>query len=109
MIVGTPQEFFEKVLPSKFDASKSAGVKAVIQMNVTGPKGGDWVITINDQKMNVNEGTGPSPSISIKIADTDFVDLINGKTSAVGAFMTGKIQFKGDLALGMKLMDMGVL
>ena len=107
--IETPREFFEKVLPSKFDPNKSAGVEAVIQMNITGPRGGDWVVTIKDQKIDVKESTVASPSIAIKIADADFVDVINGKTSAISAFLAGKIQFKGNLTLGMKLMDMGVL
>lgn len=96
-------------MPSKFDSNKSAGVEAVIQMNITGPKGGDWVISIKDQTIEVKEATIASPSIAVKIADADFVDLINGKTSAISAFMAGKIQFKGNLTLGMRLMDMGVL
>lgn len=96
-------------MPSKFDSNKSAGVETVIQMNITGPKGGDWVISIKDQTIEVKEATIASPSIAVKIADADFVDLINGKTSAISAFMAGKIQFKGNLTLGMRLMDMGVL
>jgi len=96
-------------LPSKFDPNKSAGVEAVIQMDITGPQGGDWAVTIKDQKIEIKEATLPSPSIAVKIADADFVDVINGKTSAISAFMAGKIQFKGNLTLGMRLMDMGVL
>jgi putative sterol carrier protein len=109
MTVKTPREFFEKVLPSKFDPSKAAGVEAIIQMNITGDNGGNWTITIKDQKMEVKEGIDPSPAIEIKIAGADFVALIDGKIGALGAFMSGKIHFNGSLALGMRLMDMGVI
>jgi putative sterol carrier protein len=109
MNIKTPKEFFEKVLPEKFDPVKAGNLDAAIQMNVTGPSGGDWTIIVKNQKMEVKEGNHASPNISVKIADADFVDLINGKVSAVSAFMAGKIQFKGSMSLGLKLVDMGII
>jgi putative sterol carrier protein len=108
MTIKTPREFFEKALPSRFDLSKAGRIEAVVQMNIAGSNGGDWTITIKDGKMEVKEGIHPSPEIAIKIVDTDFVDLINRKQSALTAFMSGKIQFKGSLALGLRLMDAGL-
>ena len=109
MTIKTPREFFEKALPSRFDPSKAEGLEAVIQMNIIGPKGGDWTITIKNQKMEVKQGIHPSPEIAVKIVDTDFVDLINRKQSAMTMFMSGKIQFKGSLALGLRLIDAGII
>jgi putative sterol carrier protein len=109
MTIKTPGEFFEKALPSRFDPSKAGGLEAVIQMNITGSNGGDWTIIIKDGKMEVKQGIHPSPEIAIKIVDTDFVDLINHKQSALTAFMSGKIQFKGSLALGLRLIDAGLM
>lgn len=109
MTIKTPREFFEKALPSRFDPSKAGGLGAVVQMNVAGSNGGDWMIVIKDGKMEVKEGIHPSPEIVIKIVDVDFVDLINRKQSALTAFMSGKIQFKGSLALGLRLMDAGFI
>jgi len=109
MTVKTPREFFEKALPSRFDPSKAMGLEAVIQMNITGSNGGDWTIIVKDGKMEVKQGIHPSPEIAIKIVDTDFVDVINHKQSALTAFMSGKIQFKGSMALGLRLIDAGFM
>ena len=109
MEIKTPKEFFESVLPAKFDGSKAAGFDAVIQMNITGPNGGDWIVTIKDQKVDVKQGVHPSPSISIRMTDTDYVDMINGRLSGERAFMTGKLKFKGSMAIGMKLRDIGFI
>ena len=109
MTIKTPTEFFEKALPSRFDPSKAGGLEAVIQMNIAGPNGGDWTMIIKDQKMEVKEGIQSSPDIAIKIVDKDFVDLINRKQSAMTMFMSGKIQFKGSLALGLRLIDAGLI
>jgi putative sterol carrier protein len=105
--VKTPKEFFEQTLPAKFDPKKAEGLEATIQMNITGPNGGDWTITVANQQMKIREGIETSPTISVTMSDTDFVDLVNGKLGAFKAFMTGKIQFKGSISVGMRLMDLG--
>ena len=109
MEVKTPKEFFEKVMPEKFDASKAAGIDTVVQMNITGDNGGDWHIIIKDQKMEIKEGVHPSPAITVKMKDADYVDMVNGKLSGERAFMTGKLKFKGDMATAMKIRDIGIL
>jgi putative sterol carrier protein len=109
MELKTPREFFEKALPTRFDPSKASDLEIVVQMNITGSNGGDWTITIRDQKIEVKEGVHPSPDITVRMADTDCVDLVNGRLSGVEAFMTGKLEFKGSMAIGMKLIDMGIM
>jgi putative sterol carrier protein len=105
----TPKEFFEKVLPSRFNPDKAQGVDATVQVNITGPNGGAWTVTIKDQKLKATEGTHPSPTISISIAETDYMNVINGKMSAEKAFFTGRLQFKGNIALALKLKETGFL
>ena len=109
MDVKTPSDFFEKVLPSKFDPNKVAGFEAVIQMSISGPSGGDWVVTVKDCKLDVKQGQHPSPSITIMMTDTDYVDMINGKLSGERAFMTGKLKLKGSIAVALKLRDIGFM
>jgi putative sterol carrier protein len=105
----TPKEFFEKVLPSRFNPSKAKGVDVTAQVNITGPNGGAWAVKIKDQKLEAKEGTHPSPTMSISMAETDYMDLINGKMSAEKAFFSGKIQFKGNIMLALKLKEIGFL
>ena len=106
----TPKDFFEKVLPARFNASKAAGVDVTAQVDINGPDGGNWIVTIKDQKLRVKEGTThQSPTLSLKMAEKDFMDLINGKISAEKAFFTGKIQFKGNIGLALKLRETGFL
>jgi len=108
MAVSTPKEAFE-VIRKKFDPSKAAGVDCVVQMNISGDKGGDWIMIIKDQKLEIKEGVHPSPVITIKMKDTDWVDMASGKLSGERAFMTGKLKFKGDMATAMKLRGLGIL
>jgi putative sterol carrier protein len=105
----TPQEFFEKTLPVKFKPEKAQGIDITAQVNLTGPNGGEWAVKIKDQKIHVTKGAYPSPDITIGMTDADFIDLVNDKLSAQKAFFTGKIKFKGDVALALKLRDAGIL
>ena len=105
----TPKEFFEKMLPDRFKPEKAAGINVVAQLNLTGEKGGYWVVIIKDQKLHVREGTTPSPTLTLKIAENNFMDIVNGKLSTEKAFFTGKLHFEGNLSLALKLKDAGFL
>jgi putative sterol carrier protein len=109
MEVRTPREFFEKTMPTRFNPNKAKDVEATVQMTVTGPNGGHWTIIIKNQKMTVKEETHPSPTIGIRISDSDFIDLVNGKLSGIEALMTGKLEFKGSFGAGMKLLETGLI
>ena len=105
----TPKEFFEKVLPVRFKPEKVAGIDVVAQLNLTGANGGDWVVIIKDQKLQVREGTTSSPALTLEMAENDFMNIVNDKLSTETAFFTGKIHFEGNLTLALKLRDAGFL
>ena len=109
MEVTTPKEFLENVLPEKFDGSRAAGLTAVVQLNISGDNGGEWHLTIRDGKLEVSQGSSASPNITISMKDTNYIALVTGKLSGQKAFMTGKLKFKGDMALGMKLQKLGLI
>ncbi|MGE5533325.1 MAG: SCP2 sterol-binding domain-containing protein [Bacillota bacterium] len=109
MEANTPQEFFEKTLPTRFKPEKALGIDVVAQINVTGPEGGNWMVVIKDQKLQVIEGTNPSPTVILKMNENDFMDMVNGKLSAEKAFFTGKVQFKGNIGVALKLREAGFL
>ena len=105
----TPKEFFEKVLPNKFKPDKAAGVDVIVQLNISGPNGGDWVVTIKNQRLEVKEGTVSSPTLAVKMAEADYMDVVNGRMSGEKAFFTGKLKLQGNIALALKLRETGFL
>lgn len=108
MEVRAPKEFFETILPAKFTPERAKGINAVVQMNITGPNGGNWIVNVENQKIIVKEGVDPSPTMRIAIADTDFIDIVNGKLSGIQALMAGKLEFSGSIGAGIKLMNAGL-
>jgi putative sterol carrier protein len=109
MQAASPRDFFENLLPKRFRADKASGIDVTVQVAVAGAEGGNWIVTIKDQKMAIKEGTVAAPTLLLKMADKDFMDLINGKLSAEKAFFSGKVQFKGNIRLALKLRDAGFL
>jgi putative sterol carrier protein len=105
----TTKDFFEKVLPERFNPNNATDVNVIVQVAITGTNSSNWVVTIKDQKLEAKEGTYPSPNLSLKMSEKDFLDLVNGKISAEKAFFTGKVQFKGDITLALKLKEAGFL
>ncbi len=76
---------------------------------MTGSNGGNWVVTIKNQEIEIKEGLHPSPNLSLKMKEKDYMDLVNGKIGAEKAFFSGKVHFKGDIALALKLREAGFL
>ena len=109
MEVQTPQEFFEKNLLDRFKPEKAEGVNVTAQINISGPEGGNWTVTVKDRKLQVTEGIHESPDLTLKMNPIDFLDLVNGKLSAERAFFTGRVQFKGNITVALKLRDAGFL
>jgi putative sterol carrier protein len=109
METNTPREFFEKALPARFKPEKAVGIKVIAQLNVTGPEGGNWTVILKDQKLQVTEGTHTAPTLTLKMNENDFMDLVNSRLSAEKAFFTGKVHFKGDIGVALKLRDAGFL
>jgi putative sterol carrier protein len=109
MKVKTPKEFFEKELPSRFKPDKATDIDVAVQIKITGPNGGNWVVTIKNQKLEVKEGTHPSPTLTLEMAEIDYIELVNREISGEKAFLTGKLRFKGNIALALKLREAGFL
>jgi putative sterol carrier protein len=109
MEANSPKEFLEKTLPTRFRSDKAVGIDIIAQLNLTGSNGGNWIVTIKNQQLNVTEGTHQSPTLTLTMTDNDFMDVVNRKLSVEKAFFTGKINFKGSIALALKLRDAGFL
>ena len=109
MDIQTPREFFEKVLPERFDPSRAKGIDIVVQLNIAGDNGGQWHVMIKDEKLQIKEGEHPEPKITVEMKDRDWVRLINGKLTGERAYLTGKLKLKGEVSDALRLKEMGIL
>lgn len=105
VMAASVQEFFGG-LETRIDPKKTAGMNCTYQFNITGEGGGDWYVVLTDGQPKVSEGTADNPSITLSADSSNWLDIVNGKTSGQMAFLTGKLKIKGDMALAMKLQSL---
>jgi putative sterol carrier protein len=96
------QELMDQ-LPAAFLPEKAGGINAVIQFNLSGPGGGDWIMTIQDQTCKVETGITANPRVKLEATAQDCLDIFNGKLNPMRAFMKGRLRLRGDSSLAMKL------
>ncbi|MCP4643207.1 MAG: SCP2 sterol-binding domain-containing protein [bacterium] len=98
----TVEGFFSE-LPGKVDPSKTAGMDATFQFDITGDGGGQWNVKIADGQVAIEQGTCDSPSITLTATDENWLKIVAGQLNGQTAFLTGKLKIKGDMSLAMKL------
>jgi len=86
-------------LPHYFQPQLSAGLQAVVQINISGAESFEGFLYIHSTECTYSEGNAPAPDVTI-MADTDiWMDVLKGKQTAQKAFMMGGIKVRGDFVL----------
>lgn len=88
-----------QLMPAAFKAETAGDLEAVIQYEISEP----MHCVIRDGACEVHEGTHDNPTVTIKMADEDLVNLMTGELDGMTAFMTGKLKLDGDMMLAQRL------
>ena len=88
-----------QLMPDAFKAETAGDMEAVIQYEISEPV----YCVIRDGACEVVEGTHDNPTVTIKMADDDLVNLMTGELDGMTAFMTGKLKLVGDMMLAQRL------
>ncbi|MDY6904317.1 MAG: SDR family NAD(P)-dependent oxidoreductase [Thermodesulfobacteriota bacterium] len=91
-----PQTVFD-MMPDAFKPDAAAGVDVVFQYSLSGPNGGDWVVTVKDQTCTVAAGKADKATCTIKMTDDNFIKLVTGKLNPMKAFSSGDLVIEGDV------------
>lgn len=98
-------DVFEEMV-KHFNPGAAQGTTAAYQFEISGPEGGTWALDIKDGACELIKGGVASPSVTISLADKDWMAIREGKLNSQMAFMQGKLKIKGDMNLAMKLQTM---
>ncbi len=94
----TARQLIEE-MPQYFRPERARRVDTVIQFQLSGEGGGNWVATIKDGTCTVSEGVSQTAQATIMMDADDYVALATGKLGGMKAFMTGRVKTSGDFAL----------
>lgn len=94
-ITSVPDVF--AAMETAFDPEAAKGEDVIFQFHISGRDGGDWHCIVKDGRCTVGKGTHEKPTCTLKMADTDFLELINGSLPAMQAFNSGKLKLEGDM------------
>ena len=102
----TPEQIVD-ALPKYLVPEKAGSTKATIQFDVTGDQGGKWWVKIQDGKAESGKGDAPeTANLTVGAEAGDFVKIMTGQMDGMSAFMSRKLQVKGDMGLAVKLQSL---
>lgn len=89
------------------NASAASQVGAIYKFVLEGEGGGTWIVALKDSPC-ITDGDGDAECV-IKMAASDYVEMVEGKSEAQQLFFAGKLQIDGDMGLAMKLQALNEL
>ena len=99
----TPDQIVE-AMPGFLIPEKAGSTQGIIAFDLGGEGGGKWWLKIHDGKAESGKGDAPENANLTLIADSgDFVKIMTGQLDGMSAFMSRKLQVKGDMGLAVKL------
>lgn len=93
----TPKEFLASLDGElKSDSSRTAGVTAIFQFEVSGPDGGHWWIEANRGSGSVSEGDAAGADLTVRMTDEVMVAMATGELDGTEAYFNGQLEIEGD-------------
>ncbi len=92
-----------EMMPLGFNRKAAQGVSLVYQFELTGEGGGKYYLAIQDGNCHLREGEHPSPQVTLILTAEDFCRLSAGKLPFAMAYITGRLQVRGDLRLVLRM------
>ncbi len=79
-------------LPAKVPAAAIEGMETTFHFDLTGENGGQYTISIADQKVEVTDGLNGDASCVVSASEDNFVNLAKGDLNPMMAMLTGKLK-----------------
>jgi putative sterol carrier protein len=94
-----------EAMPSAFLPEKAGNTKALIQLDLTGEEGGQWVLDIANGQCQVRAEAASQRDVTVTMDANDFVSLYKNQLNPIQAFMAGRIKVSGNVGLVMQLLN----
>ncbi|XP_053158600.1 hydroxysteroid dehydrogenase-like protein 2 [Hemicordylus capensis] len=93
-----------KIIKAAISDEVVKSTQGVYQFELSGEEGGTWYIDLKNKGGSAGSGEPPGKvDVIMRMSSSDFVKMFSGKLKPTMAFMSGKLNIKGDMALAIKL------
>lgn len=101
----TIQELMDH-LPEFFAPARAGGISAIVQFEVSGQEGGEWAVKIEDRQCLVSRGKADAANLTFLASAKDVLDIFYNRLDPMKAYLKGRISFKGNLNLALRLFNL---
>lgn len=88
-----------KRIQGSFSSAATTGLNKTIQLNLSGPQGGQWALKIANQRCEFIPVGVEKPDLTLSMSDQNWIALIERRLDPMNGFFSGKIKASGDLML----------
>lgn len=92
--------------PNAFNSDAAKGMDGVVQLDISGEKGGTYFLEIADQSLDITEGTHADPTVTITTTDEHWLDIHRGESNPMTLMMRGELSISGSMAMATKFQDL---
>jgi putative sterol carrier protein len=89
------------------NAAAASAVGAVYKFVLEGEGGGTWIVALKGA-VSITSGDGDA-DCTLKLAASDYVDMMEGRAKGEELFFAGKLHIEGDPSLAMRLQTLNQL
>lgn len=86
-------------MPNSFNPAAAGDLRAEIQFDISGERGGKWVLSIAEGRCAVSAGESVSPALTIECPADIWVKIARGEIDRPKALMDGLYKVKGDMKI----------
>ena len=93
------KDYFREVFPTRIatDPDSVSRIGGVIQFVITGEQAGTWVLDFKNQAGGVRTGPSADADLTLTLADTDFLSMMEKSIDPMELYRQEKIQIDGSL------------
>lgn len=105
MAIENCKQIFDE-LPSRFNPANAGGWNTTIQFNISGDRGGNYVVRVDNGQCQVEEGSADKAAATITTSDDTWIGIVEQRVNPMTAFTLGQLKVAGNIADVMKLQNM---
>jgi putative sterol carrier protein len=95
-LLGLPPPGTSRVVPSR-------SVSGTVQLSLTGPGGGDWVVVSEAGRTTRRAGRAEAPDATVVVPAADWAAIRRGEVNPFNAWTSGRLRVTGDATLYQQL------